>query len=65
MIIRIDKCSLPSAWYSRRVGELMPVERHEVNKHPSQGIPRDVYWCREGGVYNCLNYVLCSDATVL
>jgi hypothetical protein len=41
------------------------VERHEINRHPSQGISEDVYWCREGGTYNAINYVLCSDAMPL
>jgi hypothetical protein len=44
---------------------VLPVERYEVNRHPSQGIPEDVYWCREGGTYNCLNYVRASDATIV
>jgi len=63
MKIRIDKCTSPSAWYANRVGEVLPVVRFEANRHPAQGIPEDVYWCREGGTYNALNYVRRSDAT--
>lgn len=63
MTIRIDKCTSPSAWYATRVGQILKVERLEINRTPSQGIPEDVYWCREGGVYNCINYVRRSDAT--
>lgn len=63
MNIRIDKCTSPGAWYADRVGQTLPVEGVEINRHPSQGIPEDVYWCREGGVYNCINYVRRSDAT--
>lgn len=63
--IRIDKCTDPLAWYAGRVGQTLAVERHEINRHPSQGIPEDVYWCREGGVYNCINYVRASDATII
>lgn len=65
MTIRIDKCSFASAWYANRVGELFEVERTEKNRSPLQGIPGDVYWCREGGRYNPINYVLQSDATVV
>jgi hypothetical protein len=43
----------------------MNVERHEVNRRPDQGLPEDVFWCREGGTYNCINYVRVSDAEVL
>ncbi len=63
MIIRINKCTDPHAWYAGRVGEAMSVEWEEINRRPDQGIPEDVYWCREGGVYNCINYVRKSDAT--
>ena len=65
MKIRIDKCTSPGAWYESRVGQVLPVERHEINRHESQGIPEDVYWCREGGAYNPINYVRASDATVV
>ena len=65
MTIRIDKCSTRTAWYRDRVGQTLPVERFERNLRPDQGIPEDVYWCREGGIYNCINYVRASDATVL
>ncbi len=65
MFIHIKRCSNPSAWYNNRVGEALLVYKHEINRHPSQGIPEDVYWCREGGTYNALNYVLASDATAL
>lgn len=63
MTILITQCSNPFAWYADRVGQKFYVEMVEINKHPSQGIPEDVYWCREGGVYNPINYVLKSDAT--
>jgi len=65
MIIRVNKCTDPYAWYAERIGQTLLVERVEVNGHPDQGIPEDVYWCREGGVYNPINYVRASDATVL
>ncbi len=64
MTIRIDKCTDPLAWYANRIGHTMAVERVEINRSPSQGIPEDVYWCREGGTYNPINYVRKSDATL-
>ena len=65
MKILINKSTSSTAWYASRIGETLPVERVEINRHPSQGIPDDVYWCREGGRYNCINYVRASDATVV
>lgn len=64
MIITINQCP-HSEWYCDRIGHSFPVSRHEINRHPSQGIPENVYWVREGGTYNALNYVRESDATVL
>jgi hypothetical protein len=63
MTIRIEKCSIPGAWYGSRIGETIHVERVEVLRHSSQGIPEDAYWCRTGDAYNTLNYVPKSDAT--
>lgn len=65
MIIRIKKCTDPRAWYADRVGQTMVAERFEKNRRPEQGIPEDVYWCREGGYYNPINYVRASDAEVV
>jgi len=63
--IRIEKCTSPSAWYAERIGQTLKIERHEINRSPSQGIPEDVYWCRTGDRCNTLNYVRASDATAL
>ena len=60
--IKILKCSDPFAWYANFVGSVFPVEIFEMCLRPSQGIPESVYWCREGGAYNPLNYVRASDA---
>ncbi len=65
MLIQINKAADPLAWYAKRIGEVMQVEYIEINRRPDQGIPEDVYWCREGGTYNPINYVRQSDATVL
>jgi hypothetical protein len=61
--IRINKATERGAWYARHIGQVLPVEIVEINRRPDQGIPEDVYWCREGGVYNPINYVRKSDAT--
>lgn len=65
MQILILKSTSPSSWYANRIGEVLPVVRFEKNNHPAQGIPEDVFWCREGGEYNALNYVRKSDATLI
>lgn len=65
MNIIINKCTSPSAWYANRIGQTIKVERLETNRHPSQGIPENVYWCRTGDHYNTLNYVRESDASAL
>lgn len=63
--IRIIKATDPSAWYASHVGKVMAVVSCETNVYPSQGIPEDVYWCREGGRFNPLNWVRVSDAEVV
>lgn len=63
MQILINKVTYPGAWYAKHVGKILPVEFVEINRRPDQGIPEDVYWCREGGTYNPINYVRKSDAT--
>lgn len=63
MKIRINKVTDSGAWYAKHVGNVLDVEFFEINRRPDQGIPEDVYWCREGGVYNPINYVRKSDAT--
>lgn len=64
-LIRIDRCTDSGSWYSQLVGKIIPFERLEICVHQGQGIPEDVYWCREGGTYNPINWVRRSDATEL
>lgn len=64
MKIRINQCP-NGEWYRDRIGQILSVYRWELCRHPGQGIPENVYWCREGGAYNCMNYVRVSDATVV
>lgn len=62
MKILIHQSTDPQSWYSNRIGHVLDVEKMELNENEGQGIPEDVYWCREGGIYNPLNYVRKSDA---
>lgn len=64
MKILIHKCPERDRWYFNRVREVFVVEHVELNKHPDQGIPDDVFWVRTGDAYNTLNYVLVSDAAL-
>lgn len=64
MTIKINQCP-HGEWYRDRIGQVFTVSRHEISRHSSQGIPEDVYWVREGGTYNALNYVRASDAVVM
>lgn len=59
--IRITQCT-GNRWYAHLVGQVVPYERFEKNQHEWQGIPCDVYWVREGGHFNPINYVLACDA---
>ena len=65
MKITILKCTDPTAWYSKLVGKTIPFESFEINRHSGQGIPENVFWCREGGVYNPINYVRASDVCAI
>jgi hypothetical protein len=52
---RIDRCSDKSFWYADRVGQVVIIER----------IDGYGYWSREGGEFNCINYIKPEDATIL
>jgi hypothetical protein len=64
MKIKILRCS-GNYWYADKVGQVKDLTRRENLWSKYQGIPGDVYWCREGGIYNASNWVLCSDAEVV
>lgn len=53
--IKINKCSDSSYWYKDLVGKVIMIER----------IDGYGYWGREGGIYNCINFVRFEDATLL
>jgi len=65
MTIRINKSTDSGSWYANRIGEIHRVEWFERNRSPAQGIPEDVYWCREGGRYNPVNWIRASDVMVV
>jgi uncharacterized protein YbaR (Trm112 family) len=52
---KILKCSDPLAWYAGRVGEIISVERTDNYGH----------WGREGGDFNCINYIKHHDMELL
>lgn len=56
MIIKIIKSSSPSYWYATRINTIIPVVRVSFSK--DEGM---LYWCREAGYMNCLNFVKPCD----
>lgn len=56
MKIKIVKCNDPLMWYYSRVGEEFQVERYVQGS--------TIYWCREGGSWNCLNIVNIEDTEI-
>jgi len=52
--VKILKCQ-DSAWYAGKVGEIVDAERTD-----NYG-----YWAREGGDFNCINYIKYEDAILL
>lgn len=55
MRIKIVKCTDPSYWYAKRIGEVFEVQY--ITKEYGDA----VYWCREGGAWNCINKVKPED----
>jgi hypothetical protein len=64
MTIRVLKSTNGDSWYATRIGQLIEVSHVEINRHPGQGLPESVYWCRTGDTWNTLNYVRFSDAVI-
>ena len=52
---RIDRCHDSLCWYAGRVGQTVRIEF----------IDSCGYWAREGGMYNAINRIQPSDATLL
>jgi hypothetical protein len=55
MKIKVISCSNKILWYSSRIGEVFEVCKEEEK----------AYWCREGGQFNCLNWIQKTDAEVI
>ncbi len=55
MRIKILKCSDSFLWYNKRIGEEFTVESITVESK------KKLFWVREGGTYNCINYVYEKD----
>lgn len=58
MKIKIKQCSDPLLWYNTKLGAVFQVEQITFIDE------QKTYWCREGGMWNCLNYVLETDAEI-
>lgn len=55
MKVRIVSCKDSLFWYSKKIGEIIEIERETI----------DWYWAREGGSFNCLNIVDKNDVKLL
>lgn len=55
MFIKVLDCNDPMLWYNKRIGEIFEVCRQD----------EEVYWTREGGRWNCLNWIDKKDCEVI
>ncbi len=55
MKIKVISCHNRILWYSDRIGETFEVCKEEEK----------AYWCREGGQFNCLNWISKSDTEIV
>lgn len=55
MKARIISCKDNLFWYSKKIGEIIEIERETF----------DWYWAREGGSFNCLNIVDKADVEII
>lgn len=60
MLVKIIKCSDYFYWYNNRVGTIIPI--HKVTFSATEGM---LYWAREGGTWNAINFIKPSDAEVV
>ncbi len=51
----IVNCQDPMLWYADRIGQRVVIERETP----------EYYWCREGGILNCLNIVYKQDVKLV
>lgn len=55
MKVKVIECHDHMLWYNKRIGEIFEVLREE----------EAVYWTREGGHWNCLNWIRKLDCEVI
>jgi len=55
MKVKVTKCYDSMLWYNKRIGEVFEIYREE----------EAVYWTREGGAWNCLNWIRKLDCEVI
>ena len=54
--VHITKCSNSGYWYSKHVGDNLPL--HSIDRNGD-------YWCREQDEYGALNFVLKQDGILM
>lgn len=55
MKIKVIQCDDHMLWYKKRIGQIFEVLRED----------EAVYWTREGGYFNCLNWIRKLDCEVV
>lgn len=60
MLVKIINCQDKSYWYNNLVGTVVHI--HKVTFNATEGM---LYWAREGGHWNCINFIKPSDAEVI
>lgn len=60
MLVKIINCSDSLYWYNNLVGTIVPI--HKVTFSATEGM---LYWAREGGTWNAINFIKPSDAEVV
>lgn len=60
MLVKIISCKDNSYWYKNLVGTIIPI--HKVTFNATEGM---LYWAREGGTWNAINFIKPSDTEVV
>jgi len=60
MLVKIINCSDNLYWYNNLVGTIVPINK--VTFSATEGM---LYWAREGGTWNAINFIKPSDAEVV
>lgn len=60
MLVKIINCSDSLYWYNNLIGTIVPI--HKVTFSATEGM---LYWAREGGTWDAINFIKPSDAEVV